>query len=201
MAVARSRPIHALVKAGRPAVGRGWAIGAAWLACALALSPSVAADPVPAPSVHVAAFDRFVRASGPVCEVQPAVACVELAWRFADADGDDRLSVSELRWLRVTLQDWVLWRDDLAGAESAAIAAGLLLAQMVGVENLHRAHDLNGDGWVERNELLADVRLDERPLGEVLLDPASLDLQALARKLGLPRALVDRIPALVREAR
>jgi hypothetical protein len=201
MALARSHSVHAVVKSARRAAIYGIAVGGVWLAFGFAASSIVWASPAFAPSVHVATFDRFIEASGPVCQFQAARLCVDLAWDFADGDGDDRLSVSELRWIRVALRDWVLWRDDLPRAESAAIAASLLLAAMVGTENLHRIYDLDGDGWVDRNELLADVTLDERPIGEILLDPASFDHQALARKLGLPSALVDRIPALVRRAR
>jgi len=37
------------------------------------------------------------------------------------------------------------------------------------------------------------VRLDQRPLGQVLLDPAAVDRAAVARRLGVPPALLDHI--------
>ena len=37
---------------------------------------------------------------------------------------------------------------------------------------------------MSRKELLADVTLDERPLGEVLLDDKAVDRAAVAQRLG-----------------
>lgn len=201
MTLGGSHRTHAQVNtAGGPAV-LWFLLVAAAFAIGQASAAHAASSPTTPPSVHVAVFDRFVRDSGPVCRFDPARRCVALAWRLADADGDGGLSLSELRWIRTALRDWVVWRDDLTRTENAAIAAGLLLAEMVGIERLHRLHDLDGDGRVAPDELLADVALDGRPIGEILLDPASLDHQALARKLGLPQALVDRIPSLVQGTR
>ena len=35
------------------------------------------------------------------------------------------------------------------------------------------------------------MRLDQRPLGEVLLDPAAVDHRAVARRLGIPPSMVE----------
>jgi hypothetical protein len=75
------------------------------------------------------------------------------------------------------------------------LALGFLVVDGLGVERLHGLYDVNQDGLVDRDELLADVRLDERPLGEVLLDGEALDRAALAARLGVPPALVDRLRA------
>jgi hypothetical protein len=37
------------------------------------------------------------------------------------------------------------------------------------------------------------VRLDDRPLGEILVDRQSVDRAAIAARLGLPPGLVDRL--------
>ena len=37
------------------------------------------------------------------------------------------------------------------------------------------------------------MHLDQRPLGQVLLDPVAVDRAAIARRLGLPPALIDHI--------
>jgi hypothetical protein len=63
----------------------------------------------------------------------------------------------------------------------------------VGIERLHALYDQDGDGLVDRDELLADVRLDERPLGEVLLDREAVDRVAIAARLGLPPVLLERL--------
>jgi hypothetical protein len=47
---------------------------------------------------------------------------------------------------------------------------------------------------ISRSELLADVQLDERPIGAVLLDPAAVDHVAIARRLGLPPTILERLP-------
>ena len=54
------------------------------------------------------AFERFMRTSRPICLERPAEHCVALAWRFADADGDQGLSVVELASIRATFEQWAV---------------------------------------------------------------------------------------------
>jgi hypothetical protein len=140
------------------------------------------------------AFDRFIRDGGPICQQRPAEQCVAFAWRFADADGDQRLSLAELESIRAAVGSWALrHRDELAPAERPSLALGLLLVDSIGVERLLALFDSNHDGLISRSELLADVHLDRRPLDQVLLDPAAVDRAAIARRLGLPPTLVERL--------
>jgi hypothetical protein len=148
------------------------------------------------PPLHVARFDQFIDDTSPICQFEPAATCLDRAWDFADADGDDGLSLAELQAIRIALRDWVVWRSGLTRTERAAIALGLLMADGLGLERVHAAYDLDGDGWIDRAELLTDVQPDGRPIGQVLLDPARTDHAAIARRLGLPEALVGRIRAL-----
>jgi hypothetical protein len=146
------------------------------------------------PLPDVLAFDRFVTVSSPVCQHQPADDCVDVGFAFADADGDGRLSVSELEALRHQIRAWSEWRrPDLTEFELRSIALGLWLVDALGVEALQALYDENRDLYLTRAELLADVTLDERPLGEVLLDPEALDRAAIAARLGLPPALLERL--------
>jgi hypothetical protein len=148
-----------------------------------------------APEPPIVAFDRFISESNPVCQFGRAADCLDLAWRFADADGNQGLSVDELQALRTDVEVWAIWRQaDLAAHERSGIAMGLWLVDVVGLEYLHAAYDTDGDGLVSRTELLADVELDERPIGAVLLDPQAVDHAAIGRRLGLPPSMLDRLP-------
>jgi len=158
-----------------------------------ALSGVHATEAVPGPGREILMFDRFVGANAGVCLDQPAAACVDVAWRFADRNQDGGLSVEELQHVRDSVRAWAIWRaDDLYAHERSLLAMGFLVVDGLGVERLHRLYDADQDGLVDREELLADLRLDERPLGETLLDGESLDRAALAARLGVPSALIER---------
>jgi hypothetical protein len=158
-------------------------------ALALGGSPGSAAAVIDGP-----AFERFMQVGRPLCAEQPASACVALAWGFADGDGDRALSVAELAAVRTEVERWALRnRDRLTQPELAGLALGLLLVDSLGLERLHAVYDADADGLISRSELLADVRLDQRPLPETLLDPAAVDRPAIARRLGVPPALLERL--------
>jgi hypothetical protein len=158
---------------------------------ALAGAPPAAIANEPPPDVL--AFDRFVTISSPVCQHQPADDCIDVAFAFADGDGDGRLSVSELEALRHQIRAWTEWRrPELTAFELRSIALGLWLVNALGVEALQALYDENRDEYLTRAELLADVSLDERPLGEILLDPEAVDRQAIARRLGALAPLLDQ---------
>jgi EF hand len=151
--------------------------------------------PQAAPEPPIVAFDRFVNESNPVCQSRRAAECVARAWRFADADGNGGLSLQELEALRADLEVWAIWRQaELAAHERSGIAFGLWLVDSIGLDYLHAAYDADNDGLISRSELLADVHLDERPIGTVLLDPVAVDHAAIARRLGLPPAVLDQLP-------
>jgi hypothetical protein len=153
-----------------------------------------AAPGMPGPGREVLTVDSFVATSEPVCLYRPAAACVEAGWAFADRDRDQGLSVVELEEVRDELKAWAQWRaDDLHPTERSLLALGFLVVEGIGIEHLHALYDQDGDGRVDRDELLADVRLDERPLGEVLLDREAVDRAAIAARLGLPPALIERL--------
>ncbi|MGH6920389.1 MAG: hypothetical protein ACREJ0_22110, partial [Geminicoccaceae bacterium] len=151
----------------------------ALLATAIAIGLGEAAETAPAtpgPGQDVLAFDRFVAESAPVCLDRPAAACVEVGWAFADRNEDQGLSLVELEGVRDGLRAWAVWRaDDIYATERSLLALGFLVVDGLGIDRLHALYDEDQDGLVDRDELLADVRLDERPLGEVLLDREAVD--------------------------
>jgi hypothetical protein len=161
------------------------------LAVAAAVLPAAKAAPEP----PIVAFDRFISESNSVCRFGRAADCVDLAWRFADADGNHGLSLDELRALRADVEVWAIWRQaDLAAQERSGIAMGLWLVDAVGLDYLVAVYDADGDGLLSRSELLADVHLDERPIGTVLLDPQAVDHAAIGRRFGLPSTVLDQLP-------
>jgi hypothetical protein len=166
----------------------------ALLAGALALIATASSRAAEVMDDQVVAFDRLQRASGPVCLHRPAAECIEVAWTFADANHDQGLSLAELTSIRDGLERWAIrHQTDLSQVERSSILLGLLLAESIGLERLLAIYDTDRDGLISRRELLADVRLDQRPLGEILLDPAAVDRVAIAQRLGLPPGLIDRL--------
>ncbi|MGE5538872.1 MAG: hypothetical protein ACM30I_09655 [Gemmatimonas sp.] len=150
----------------------------------------------PAPSAQQLAEARvlqtFIDESAVPCQTRPAKECVDLGWRYAAAKPRDGLTVDDLQKLRTQLGSWFEVNKALLPARTrASFALGLMLADGMGMERLHAGFDTNHDGKVSQQELLADVKMDNRPLGQVLADPAAVDRAGVARRLGLPPALTD----------
>ncbi len=165
------------------------------LAVALGLcvaTAAAAADRKP-PTDAVRGLERFVRSTGSLCQKAPADACVDAGWRYADGNRDRSLSLAEVRRVRRAVAAWLGWKGDaLVPRERAAVLIGLYIVGTVGLDALFESYDADRDGLVSREEALADVRLDERPLGKVLGDAEAVDRRAIARRLGKLAPLLDR---------
>jgi Ca2+-binding EF-hand superfamily protein len=141
---------------------------------------SAAAGAAPA-----ASLDGFLAQSVPFCMKAPAVQCVDQGFTFADRDRDGQLSLTEVQAVQGEVTGWAKANGRrLPPAERDKLIMGLLLVQTVGPQQLFASYDGDGDGALSREELTADIRLDKRPLPELLSDPASIDWDSLAARAG-----------------
>lgn len=161
----------------------------------ITLSPLLAHAQDHPPSTEAANFDVFVRDTAAICLSRPSAACVDSGWLFADRDSDQRLSTAEVQGLRQDLGEWFSWRaPTLTNRERNALSLGMLVIDSMGIDQILSGFDTDRDGAVTRPELLADITLDDRPLGTVLTDPAAVDRAALARRFGPAAALLPELP-------
>ena len=77
------------------------AVGLAALMITIGAGAALAADAAAVesgpPSRAVLGFERFLAASSPVCLNEPSARCVDMGWRFADADRNGTLSLAEVK--------------------------------------------------------------------------------------------------------
>ena len=125
------------------------------------------------------------------CVRLPAETCVEMAWPYADRDGDQQLSAGELESLQRDVTGMVLTQPDtLSRRMRSGMILGLVVVNSVGMERLFVSYDSNGDGGIDRGELMQDLSLDGRSLPELLRDPNGFDRQAFSDRLGGASALL-----------
>lgn len=158
-----------------------------------ALAADAAPDPNTKPPTPAAqAFEQFLIASSPVCLNQPSAHCVDIGWQFADTDHDGTLSFAEIQAVRTALQEWLSWKwPELSAKDRTNITLGLMVVDIIGLDKLFAGLNTAGNGKLSRAELLADVTLDDRPLGPVLQDPDAVDRKALAQRLGRVAPIVQ----------
>lgn len=161
------------------------------LALALVLSGSLAAGAQEV-SADARLVQEFIDGAREPCQTQPAQVCVDIGYWFAASDPSLGISLDDLVLLRQRMGSWFeAYQPGLRPQARTAFGMGFLLADGMTMQKLHAAFDTDRDGYVSQAELLADVTLDERPLGEVLSDPAAVDRVGLANRLGLPPALIE----------
>lgn len=156
------------------------------LAGALATAPTApaAASSDDAPD-GPARIERLVGEVVPVCVRAASTRCFAVAFARADGDGDDRLDRAELEALRRDTTAWFLARRaELDLREQTVVAMSLAVVNTAGLDRLIAAYDADGDGALDRDELTADVALDERPLPELVGDAEAVDWAAIRGRLG-----------------
>ncbi len=177
------------------------------LAVALALAAPAAAQQQPAtapqPRAPAAApqqhqpkqgLDKLITGIGPLCLKAPAAQCVDQGFAYADRDRNGRLSIQEAKAVEGEVSAWTKANaGKLPPEERQRLVTGLVVFQTVGTDNLFASYDSNGDGALTKDEVLADVKLDKRPLPQVLSDPASVDWDRLAARAGSAAPLLKRL--------
>ena len=166
-----------------------------WLLTVAAIAAAVASLPAQGATSNTGkSVDGFLAASVPVCMHAPAVQCVTQGFDFADADGDGKLSLAEVKSLQAQVDRWAKANADrLPANERQRLLVGLIVVQTVGPEQLFASYDVDGDGFLDREEVTADIRLDKRPLPQILADPAAIDWNALAGRAGDAAPLLKRL--------
>lgn len=155
------------------------------LAIAAVVGLALAATTRAAPEEAAARFDRLARELVSLCVHAAATRCFETAFGAADADGDDRLAVAEIDALRRDANAWFLARrEELSVREQTVIALSLASLNAAGVERVVEAYDDDGDGALDRDEVTADVRLDDRPLPDLVRDRDAVDWAAIRDRFG-----------------
>jgi hypothetical protein len=163
------------------------------LACALMLLPVLAA-PAAAGTPTPAAFDRFVREIGPACSIKASSACFERIFRFADSDKDGALDLAEMQALRDRSREWLLGHSrELPAADKQAAVLTLLAVDFVGLDRLFASYDADGDGLLTREEVSADIALDDRPVPILVKDPAAVNWDQLLGRLGTGAAVLKDV--------
>ena len=170
-----------------PSTRLGPAILALW--AALASTGAWSATPADGESL-----DQFLSRSVPLCMKAPAVRCVDQGFAFADSDRDGKLSPAEVRSTQAQVDRWAKGNARrLPQAERERLIVGLLIIQAVGPDQLFLSYDADGDGLLTREEVTADIRLDMRPLPEILSDPSSVDWNGLAARAGDAAPLLKKL--------
>ncbi|MFN4281160.1 MAG: hypothetical protein ACK4NA_00830 [Alphaproteobacteria bacterium] len=148
-------------------------------------APPNTAKPPAMATPGAAALEKFVQSSAQPCQTQASQKCVDLGWAYADTDKNGTLSLAEVETIQGDIVAWHAWKGEaLAPRDRASFNMGLWAAERVGIANLFASYDADGDGKLTKSELLADVKLDQRPLGQVLADPKAVDRQKFASRLG-----------------
>jgi hypothetical protein len=160
------------------------------LLVALALAaPAAAQNAAPTDTARI---ERFVRNNAQLCAQSASTACFDRSFRFADTDKDGQLSLSELQTLQADLFEWVrVNRERLSPGDRRGVFGALAIVELAGLPRLFASYDADGDGKLSRTEMLADVRLDDRPLALLVKDPDAVDWPSLRKRLGAAAPLLD----------
>ncbi|WP_027132728.1 EF-hand domain-containing protein [Geminicoccus roseus] len=151
-------------------------------------APVAAAPPTPA------AFDRFLRETGPACSLVASRDCFERIFRFVDRNRDGALDRLEMQDLHDHARAWMLENSaQLPAVDRQAAVLTMLAIDFVGLDQLFVSYDADGDGLLTRAEISADITLDERPVPVLVKDPGAVNWDQLLGRLGAGAAVLKNV--------
>ena len=157
----------------------------------LALAWSLGASSLPA-MADEAGFDRAVRQLASHCARGPATTCAARAFDRLDANDDGVAEIEELQRLDARLRVWAgANADELHPMDLRALQLGFILVDTIGLERGMMLYDDDGDGALSLAEMTADLKLDDRPLPEIVQAREIVDWPSLRRRFGATAMIFD----------
>lgn len=118
-------------------------------------------------------------------EAAPSAVCAGRAAALFDANGDGGVTRDEMvagtHRMRVEAQSASSAFND---SERLMVALAVAALDRAGPDQVFAGFDANGDGRVDRAEMFADFRLDQRPFNQLVADPGAVDWPAFAARFG-----------------
>jgi hypothetical protein len=119
------------------------------------------------------------------CDAAPSAVCANRAAALFDADGDGSVSRDEMaagtHRMRVAAQSVSSPFND---GERLMVALAMAALDRAGPQQVFDGFDANGDGRLDRAEMFADFRLDQRPFNQLVADPEAVDWPGFAARFG-----------------
>ena len=138
------------------------------------------------------AFDRAVRGLGHECVSAPSTACARGAFALADTNRDGRADLAELSTLNDRLRVWTRANgESVPPADLKALNLGFVLVDSIGLQSWIALYDTDGDGALTFAEATADLRLDQRPVPELVRTRELVDWPGLRRRFGAMSYIFD----------
>jgi hypothetical protein len=119
------------------------------------------------------------------CAHAPSTVCASRAAALFDRNGDGGVGRSELAEARRSMvAEAQAQSSGLNDTERGMVALAVAAFDSAGLDTVFAEFDANRDGRIDRAEMFADFRLDERPFHKVAGDPEAVDWPSLADRFG-----------------